>query len=111
MTKDAGAASSASTELNTQLRKDIEAKYAKKRLFLETNLRRAQFEETIHLKQEKYNLKEQEEAATIAILMRKNDEYDLLKFIREVDEKREARLKNMNEERQAFMTDLTDCLN
>jgi hypothetical protein len=37
------------------LRKDIESKYAKKRTFLEANLRRAQFEESIHLKQEKYN--------------------------------------------------------
>jgi hypothetical protein len=52
LSKDASAASS---ELNNQLRKDIEAKYAKKRTFLEASLRRAQFEETIHLKQEKYN--------------------------------------------------------
>jgi hypothetical protein len=48
-------ASAASTELNNQLRRDIESKYAKKRTFLEASLRRAQFEESIHLKQEKYN--------------------------------------------------------
>lgn len=49
-------ASAASTsEFNDQLRKDIEKKYAKKRQFLEASLRRAQIEETVHLKQEKYN--------------------------------------------------------
>lgn len=40
---------------NNQLKTEIEAKFTKKRNFLETNLKRAQFEETIHLKQEKYN--------------------------------------------------------
>lgn len=49
------ASSPGSDEFNSHLKKDIEAKYAKKRLTLEAGLRRAQFEETIHLKQEKYN--------------------------------------------------------
>jgi len=40
---------------NNQLKADIESKFAKKRRFLEDGLKRAQFEETIHLKQEKYN--------------------------------------------------------
>jgi oxalate decarboxylase/phosphoglucose isomerase-like protein (cupin superfamily) len=35
--------------------KDINAKYAKKRRFLEDGLKQAEFEEQIHLKQEKYN--------------------------------------------------------
>ena len=40
---------------NAHLRKDVEQKFAKKRAFLEGGLRRARFEEGIHLKQEKYN--------------------------------------------------------
>jgi hypothetical protein len=50
-----GTDAAASTELNDQLRKDIESKYAKKRQFLQASLKRAQLEESIHLKQEKYN--------------------------------------------------------
>ena len=49
------------------------------------------------LRKEKYNMKEQVEAATMAILARKKDEYDLQSFIRDVDEKREAVIKNLNE--------------
>lgn len=52
LSKDTAAAS---TELNNQLRKDIESKYAKKRVFFEASLKRAQLEESVHLKQEKYN--------------------------------------------------------
>lgn len=51
VTKSAGN----SEAFNTEIRKEIEAKFAKKRQYLEQNLRRAQFEENIHLKQEKYN--------------------------------------------------------
>lgn len=46
VTKSAGN----SEAFNTEMRKEIEAKFAKKRQFLEQNLKRAQFEETIHLK-------------------------------------------------------------
>jgi hypothetical protein len=39
----------------SQLRKEVEAKFAKKRQFLEAGLKRAQLEESVHVKQEKYS--------------------------------------------------------
>ena len=56
LTKDADGKESAEAEkFNSHIRKDIEKKYAKKREYLESSLRRAQYEETVHLKQEKLN--------------------------------------------------------
>ena len=40
---------------NAQVRQEVEAKFAKKRRFLETSLKRAEFEEGLHVKQQKYN--------------------------------------------------------
>ena len=40
---------------NNQIKADIEAKFAKKRRFLEDGLKRAEFEETVHLNQEQSN--------------------------------------------------------
>ena len=40
--------------MNDTIKKEIQAKYDKKRDFLVGGLKRAQFEETIHLKQENY---------------------------------------------------------
>ena len=48
-------AGTAADHFNSALRKEVEVKFAKKRTFLQAGLRRAQFEESIHLKQEKYN--------------------------------------------------------
>jgi hypothetical protein len=42
-------------DFNSQLRKEIEKKFIDKRKFLEASLKRAEFEEFIHLKQENYN--------------------------------------------------------
>lgn len=45
-----------STEaFNAQVRQEVEAKFAKKRKYLEASLKRAEFEEGLHLKQQKYN--------------------------------------------------------
>ena len=45
----------ANESFNNQLRQEIEAKFAKKRKFLEANLKRAKFEEGLHMRQQKYN--------------------------------------------------------
>ena len=45
----------ATEAFNTQVRQEVEAKFAKKRKFLEASLKRAEFEEGLHVKQQKYN--------------------------------------------------------
>ena len=55
-------------------------------------------------------MREQIEAATVAIISRKKDQQDLETFIRTADANRDAAIKEFNEERQAYMMDLTGCL-
>ena len=62
------------------------------------------------LKKERSKVREQIEATTVAIIAHKKDQQDLEKFIQVADAKREAAIKDFNEERQAYMMDLTGCL-
>jgi hypothetical protein len=62
------------------------------------------------LKKERSKVREQIEATTVAIIAHKKDQQDLEKFIQVADAKREAAIKEFNEERQAYMMDLTGCL-
>ena len=58
----------------------------------------------------KDSLKEQVEAAKQAILVRKRDEYELLGWIRRIDEERKAVLKVMEETCSAHQKGLERCL-
>ena len=52
LTKNAGAEEN--SKVNEQVRKEIQSKFDKKRLFILSSLQRAQKEQEIHLKQEKH---------------------------------------------------------
>ena len=59
---------------------------------------------------EKARVKDQVEAATAAIIMFKKDKQELEKMMRESEAKREAAIRNFNEEHQAYLMDLSSCL-
>ena len=66
--------------------------------------------EDVELSLEKARVMEQVEAATSAIIMFKRDKQELERMMKESEAKREAAIRNFNEEHQAYLMDLSTCL-